>query len=392
MKTLSILGSTGSIGRSCLRVVEKFPDRFHVVGLAAGTNIALLAEQIEKFQPEVVSVSNHASIEVLSHHLGSGPCRALPRIRAGPEGLLEVATHPGTQMVVSAIVGIAGLMPTSQAIRCGKTVALANKEILVVAGEPVMEAARQHQVDILPIDSEHSAIHQCLRSGRHEELRRIILTASGGPFRDWPPSRLAEVTPEMALQHPTWNMGHRVSIDSATLMNKGFEVLEAKWLFGIPVEHISVLIHPQSIIHSMVEFVDGSIMAQLGVTDMRHPIQYALSYPQRIETPPPGLELSKLQRLDFEEPDLEKFPCLALAFHAAQQQGGLPCAMNAADEVAVEAFLRRKIRFMEIPQIIKQVFDRHSRRQDLASIEMVLEFDQAVRKETRRIIERDYTH
>jgi 1-deoxy-D-xylulose-5-phosphate reductoisomerase len=261
-----------------------------------------------------------------------------------------------------------------------------------VAGEPVMEAARQHQVEILPIDSEHSAIHQCLRSGRHEELRRVILTASGGPFRDWPPSRLNEVTPEMALQHPTWNMGRRVTVDSATLMNKGFEVLEAKWLFGIPVERISVLIHPQSIVHSMVEFIDGSIVAQLGVTDMCHPIQYALSHPERLETPLPGLELSKLQRLDFEEPNLEKFPCLALAFRAARQQNGIPCAMNAADEVAVEAFLRRKIRFREIPRIIARVIDLHSRGQDLASIEMVLEFDQAVRKETRRIIERDYTH
>jgi 1-deoxy-D-xylulose-5-phosphate reductoisomerase len=392
MKTLSILGSTGSIGRSCLKVVEKFPDRFHVVGLAAGNNIALLAEQIERFQPEVVSVLNPASIEALSHHLKSGPSRVLPRILAGPEGLLEVATNSKTQMVVSAIVGIAGLKPTYQAICCGKTIALANKEILVVAGEPVMEAARQHQVEILPIDSEHSAIHQCLRSGRHEELRRVILTASGGPFRDWPPSRLNEVTPEMALQHPTWNMGRRVTVDSATLMNKGFEVLEAKWLFGIPVERISVLIHPQSILHSMVEFIDGSIVAQLGVTDMCHPIQYALSHPERLETPLSGLGLSKLQRLDFEEPNWETFPCLALAFRAARQQNGIPCAMNAADEVAVEAFLRRKIRFMEIPRIIERVIDLHSPGQDLASIEMVLEFDQAVRKETRRIIERDYTH
>jgi 1-deoxy-D-xylulose-5-phosphate reductoisomerase len=282
-------------------------------------------------------------------------------------------------------------MPTYRAICCGKTIALANKEILVAAGELVMDAARQHHATILPIDSEHSAIHQCLRSGRHDELRRIILTASGGPFRGWPISGLRDVTPEMALQHPTWNMGHRVTIDSATLMNKGFEVLEAQWLFGIPVERISVLIHPQSIVHSMVEFIDGSVIAQLGETDMRYPIQYALSYPQRLETPLASLEFGRLQRLEFEEPDLEKLPCLELAFHAARQQGGLPCALNAADEVAVEEFLNGRIRFTDIHRVVEQVLAPHSR-QYLARIEEVLDFDQAVRIETRQIIDRDYIH
>ena len=385
------MGSTGSIGRSCLEVVEKFPDLYHVVGLAAGDNIALLAEQIQKFHPQIVSVSKPASVELLSHKLASDCSGTSPRIVGGPEGLLEVATHPESQVIVSAIVGTTGLMPTYQAICRGKTIALANKEILVVAGELVMEAAKRHEATILPIDSEHSAIHQCLRSGRHEELRRIILTASGGPFRAWPTSKLMDVTPEMALRHPTWNMGHRVTIDSATLMNKGFEVLEAQWLFGIPAERISILIHPQSIVHSMVEFRDGSIIAQLGVTDMRHTIQYALSYPQRLETPLAGLEISGLRRLDFEEPDLERFPCLGLASRAAHQQGGFAGALNAADEVAVEAFLRGRIRFTDINQVVKRILDGHTRNQ-LACIEDVLEFDRAVRKETRRIIERDYIH
>lgn len=391
MKTLSILGSTGSIGRSCLKVVEKFPDRYRVVGLAAGDNINLLAEQISTFHPLIVSVSNPSSVDLLHHKLSSVCREKLPLIVGGPEGLLEVATHPESQVIVSAIVGTTGLMATYQAIRNGKTIALANKEILVVAGELVTEAARRFGATILPIDSEHSAIHQCLRSGRSEELRRILLTASGGPFREWPAGQLKDVTPKMALQHPTWNMGHRVTIDSATLMNKGFEVLEAQWLFGIPVNRISVLIHPQSIVHSMVEFRDGSIIAQLGATDMFHPIQYALSYPQRLETPLAGLELCRLQRLEFEEPDLERFPCLGLAFRAAEQQGGLASALNAADEVAVEAFLGGRIRFTDIHQVVKQVLDGHTCQQ-LRSIEDVLDFDRTVRNETQRIIERDFIH
>jgi 1-deoxy-D-xylulose-5-phosphate reductoisomerase len=391
MKALSILGSTGSIGRSCLKVIEKFPEQYRVVGLAAGNNTALLARQIEKFRPRIVSVSNPASVDPLSRELATHCSRNSLRVVGGKEGLLEVATHPDAQVIVSAIVGTAGLMPTYRAICCGKTIALANKEILVAAGELVMEAARQHHATILPIDSEHSAIHQCLRSGTHDELRRIILTASGGPFRGWPISRLRDVTPEMALQHPTWNMGHRVTIDSATLMNKGFEVLEAQWLFGIPVERISVLIHPQSIVHSMVEFIDGSVIAQLGAADMRYPIQYALSYPQRLETPLASLEFGRLQRLEFEEPDFERLPCLELAFHAARQQGGLPCALNAADEVAVEEFLKGRIRFTDIHRVVEQVLAPHSR-QHLARIEEVLDFDQAVRKETRQIINKDYIH
>ncbi|HVN81672.1 MAG TPA: 1-deoxy-D-xylulose-5-phosphate reductoisomerase [Terriglobia bacterium] len=391
MKPLSILGSTGSIGRSCLKVIEEFPERYRVVGLAAGNNLSLLTRQIEKFRPQIVSVSNPASVDLLSRELAIHRSKNSLRVVGGKEGLLEVATHPEAQVIVSAIVGTAGLKPTYRAICCGKTIALANKEILVAAGELVMEAARKHHSTILPIDSEHSAIHQCLRSGTNDELRRIILTASGGPFRGWSIKGLRDVTPEMALRHPTWNMGRRVTIDSATLMNKGFEVLEAQWLFGIPVDRISVLIHPQSIVHSMVEFIDGSVIAQLGATDMRYPIQYALSFPQRLETPLASLEFSQLHRLEFEEPDLSKLPCLELAFRAARQQGGLPCALNAADEVAVEEFLKGRIRFTDIHRVVEQVLAPYSRRH-LADIEEVLEFDQAVRKETHEIIDRDYVH
>jgi 1-deoxy-D-xylulose-5-phosphate reductoisomerase len=390
MKGLSILGSTGSIGRNCLRVIEDFDSDFRVVGLAAGNNIGLLAEQIQKFQPAIVSVSKDVFIPPLLHQLRRLPGRYRPRVVSGLDGLIEVATHPETSLIVSAIVGVTGLLPTFEAIRCGKSIALANKEILVVAGELIKEAARRNKVNILPIDSEHNAIHQCLRSGRKREVRRIILTASGGPFREFSPRQMKTVTPEMALKHPTWNMGNRVTIDSATLMNKGFEVLEAKWLFDLSVDKISVLIHPQSTVHSMVEFVDGSVIAQLGVTDMRHPIQYALTYPERRATRNHNLDFSKVRKLEFMVPDLGKFPCLDLAYRAAREMGAQPCALNASDEVAVDTFLKGKIRFMVIPKIIEKMMDLSNGQSKFSKMHEILEYDGMVRKETQRLIERDH--
>lgn len=390
MKGLSILGSTGSIGRNCLRVIEDFGSDFRVVGLAAGNNIGLLAEQIQKFQPAIVSVSKDVFIPPLLHQLRRLPGRYKPRVVSGLDGLIEVATHPETSLIVSAIVGVTGLLPTFEAIRCGKSIALANKEILVVAGELVREAARRNKVNILPIDSEHNAIHQCLRSGRKKEVHRVILTASGGPFREFSPRQMKTVTPEMALKHPTWNMGNRVTIDSATLMNKGFEVLEAKWLFDLPVDKISVLIHPQSTVHSMVEFVDGSVIAQLGVTDMRHPIQYALTYPERRATRNHSLDFSKVRKLEFMVPDLGKFPCLDLAYRAAREMGAQPCALNASDEVAVDTFLKGKIRFMVIPKIIEKMMDLSNGQSKFSRVHEILEYDGMVRKETQRLIERDH--
>jgi 1-deoxy-D-xylulose-5-phosphate reductoisomerase len=392
MKGVSILGSTGSIGQSCLRVIEDLDGDFRVVGLAAGNNIRLLAEQIHKFQPAIVSVSKNSFILPLLHQLSRLPKGYKPKIVSGLEGLTAVATHPESALTVSAIVGITGLLPTFEAIQSRKSIALANKEILVVAGELVKAAARRNKVNILPIDSEHNAIHQCLRSGRKKEVRRVILTASGGPFRELSPRQMRTVTPAMALKHPTWNMGTRVTIDSATLMNKGFEVLEAKWLFDLPVEKISVLIHPQSIVHSMVEFVDGSVIAQLGVTDMRHPIRYALTYPERRPTYNHSLDFSKVSRLEFMTPDHGKFPCLDLAYRAARDLGALPCALNAADEVAVDKFLRGKIRFMVIPKILERMMNLSNGQSKFSKVDEILEYDGAVRKETERLIEKDYVH
>jgi 1-deoxy-D-xylulose-5-phosphate reductoisomerase len=380
MKRIAILGSTGSIGRSTLSVVQSFPKRFQVVTLAAGRNLELAAEQARHWRPRVVSVASQSEAEALRSQLISSGLNGI-EVCHGPAGNVRVATHPEVDFVVSAIVGVAGLEATYEAIRAGKTVGLANKECLVAAGELITAESRRQNKPLLPIDSEHNAVHQCLRGGRTEEVRRIWLTASGGPFLDTPISEFGEITVEQALNHPTWKMGNRITIDSATLMNKGFEVIEACRLFNLPPEQVSVIVHPQSTIHSLVEFVDGSILAQLSRTDMRLPILYALTYPERI---PSGLNfsLSDLRHLDFSPPDMEKFPCLRLAYEAAEAGGGKTVALNAADEVAVSAFLEGSIGFQQIPLIIEEIVAETPVGR-LESIREVLEVDQRARGSAR---------
>ena len=383
MKRISILGSTGSIGRQCLDVVESLPGRFEVVGLAAGSNVPLVVEQILRHRPAVVSVSTEEGARqvcaALEAHSSAEKDAAWPEIFFGAEGIERVAMHPDAQMVLSATVGVVGLPATYKAIQCGKDIALANKEVLVAAGEVVMAAVARHKVALLPVDSEHNAIHQCLRAGEHNEVKRLVLTASGGPFRETPFAELANVTPKQALAHPNWKMGQRITIDSATMMNKGFEVIEAHWLFGVELDRVQVVIHPQSTIHSMVEYVDGSILAQLGPTDMRMPIQYALTYPARIASKGCALDWSALRKLDFEEVPAKKFPCLSLAREAARIGGPLPCALNAADEVAVAAFLENRLEFLGIARVVEYVLERMPRK-PLGSIEDVLAADAEARR------------
>jgi len=388
VKTLAILGSTGSIGRQTLQVVESLPERFRVVALAAGGNLEELAGQIARHRPELVSVGDAAKAAELRERLGS-PANGrtgLPEIQHGREGLLSVATHPDAAVVVSAAVGVVGLEATYAAVQAGKRVALSNKEVLVAAGALVMAAAKTKGVELLPVDSEHNAIHQCLRAGRPCEVRRLILTASGGPFRRTPMAQMAQASPEQALAHPNWRMGRRITIDSATLVNKGFEVIEAHWLFGIDSKRIDVVIHPQSTIHSMVEYVDGSILAQLGPTDMRMPIRYALTYPEREGSN--GLELNwdALRRLDFEKVPPRKFPCLRLARRALEEGGAQTCALNAADEIAVEAFLERRLPFSGIARVIEGVLD-HMPKVALNSIADVLAADSEARRLARQEVE-----
>ena len=361
MKQLSILGSTGSIGRQCLSVVESLPGRFGVVALAAGANLEELLGQIERHQPEVVSVGDAKRADELSQLLEEKGIARKPEIHHGREGMLAVGTHSKADIVVSAAVGVVGLEATYEAVKLGKTVALSNKEVLVAAGELVMAAAKEAGRELLPVDSEHNALHQCLRAGAHAEVRRLVLTASGGPFRKTPLAKLASVTPEQALAHPNWRMGNRITIDSATMMNKGFEVIEAHWLFGMKGEQIDVVVHPQSTIHSMVEFVDGSVLAQLGPTDMRMPIQYALTYPGRVASKEVALDWTALKRLDFEKASTRRFPCLRLAREAMRKGGAFPCALNAADEVAVSAFLDRRLPFLGIAEVIERVLARTAR-------------------------------
>jgi len=361
VKQLAILGSTGSIGRQSLSVVEALPGRFGVVALAAGTNLEELAGQIERHKPEVVTVGDAKKADELATLLRTKGISPLPSIHHGREGMLAVATHTKADIVISAAVGVVGLEATYEAVKLGKTVALSNKEVLVAAGELVMAAANKAGRELLPVDSEHNAVHQCLRGGTHGEVRRLVLTASGGPFRKTPLATLALATPEQALAHPNWRMGNRITIDSATMMNKGFEVIEAHWLFGMRPDQIEVVIHPQSTIHSMVEFVDGSVLAQLGPTDMRMPIQYALTYPERVATNQVALDWAKLRRLDFEKASTRRFPCLRLAREAMKKGGALPCALNAADEVAVAAFLERRLPFPGIAEVIESVLERTPR-------------------------------
>ncbi len=385
MKSISILGSTGSIGTNALRVIDAFPDAFCAVGLAGGRNIADLASQVQAVRPVIVSCWDRESADDLQALLRSrGHDTEGTRFVHGREGNIEVACHPAADMVLSAISGAAGLVPTHSALEAGKSIALANKETLVMAGRLMMDRARQKGVEILPVDSEHNAIHQCLRGGRRREVRRLILTASGGPFLKTPRDQMPSVTPGQALNHPTWNMGRKITIDSATLMNKGLEVIEASWLFGVPPEEIEVTVHPQSIVHSMVEFVDGSILAHLGLTDMRLAIQYALSYPERWNSPLPSLDISKLGRLEFEKPDREKFRCLNLAYAALAQGGTAPAALNAANEVAVDLFLNDAIGFHRIPEVIESVLASHAGGRD-DSLESILEADAWGRREAQRL-------
>jgi 1-deoxy-D-xylulose-5-phosphate reductoisomerase len=348
---IAILGSTGSIGQSALAVVAAHPDRLKVVVLAAGENAELLARQIDAVQPEAVAVASEAACADLRARLDGASVNVLP---VGADGLLAAATYPGVDIVLCASSGTAGLEAALVALGEGRTLALANKEVLVMAGALMVEAARRHGATILPVDSEHNAIHQCLDGRQAGDVRRLILTASGGPFRSMSAADLQRVTPEDALRHPTWRMGRKITIDSATLMNKGLEVIEARWLFDMPADRIEVVVHPQSIVHSMVEFCDGSILAQLGVTDMRLPIQYAFSYPARWAAPVAPLDITRAGTLEFHPPDLERFPSLRLAYRALEHGGAWPVVLNAANEVAVDAFLNGRLPFVDIPRLIER--------------------------------------
>jgi len=418
MKNVSILGSTGSIGRQTLSVIESLPNQFNVVALAAGNNLDGFLRQIVRHHPDVVSLSTPQLADELTSRLREQNLRPFPAIHHGREGMLAVATHPSAGIVVSAAVGVVGLEATYEAVKLGRTVALSNKEVLVAAGELVMAAAGQAGRELLPVDSEHNAVHQCLRAGRrssqigesdsplarvrseergtclpstgqqspvigrgslYPEVRRLVLTASGGPFRKTPLQELAHVTVDQALAHPNWRMGNRITIDSATMMNKGFEVIEAHWLFDVRPDQIDVVIHPQSTVHSMVEFIDGSIVAQLGPTDMRMPIQYALTYPDRLASNQWELDWTKLRRLDFEKVSTRRFPCLRLAREALKKGGALPCALNAADEVAVAAFLDHRMPFLAIPETIERVLAR-TPRVGFSSIDDVLAADAEARR------------
>jgi 1-deoxy-D-xylulose-5-phosphate reductoisomerase len=382
LKKLAVLGSTGSIGRNVLDIVRQFPEKFRIVGLAAGRNLPLLAEQIRDFRPTMVSVQDRDLAAELATFLPAGNHT---RIVSGLAGAQEVAASTQADIVVSAMVGAVGLEPTLTAIRQGITVALANKETLVTAGPLVMATARKHQVPIIPIDSEHSAIFQAIQGNQPKDIRRLWITASGGPFLRKTREELARVTAAEALKHPNWSMGPKITIDSATLMNKGLEVIEASVLFQLPPERIEVHVHPQSIIHSLVEYIDGSVIAQLGIPDMRVPISYALAYPERLPLTLPALDLFQVGQLNFEPPDLERFPCLGLAFQALAAGGDMPAVLNAANEVAVAAFLEKTIAFPDIAQIIAEVMAAHTV-QPLSSLEQVLAVDQEAREAARTII------
>ena len=383
MKRIAILGSTGSIGRSTLSVAASYPDRFRIVALAAGGNLEMAFEQARQWRPRVISMAAEPAADVLRRRLHQAGFNEI-EVVCGAAGTVKVATHPEVDFVVSAIVGVAGLEATYAAVRAGKIVGVANKECLVAAGELITAESRRQGKPLLPIDSEHNAVHQCLRGGRMEEVERIWLTASGGPFLNTPRSEFSSITVAQALNHPTWKMGKRITIDSATLMNKGFEVIEACRLFHIPPSKVGVIVHPQSSIHSLVEFIDGSILAQFSVTDMRLPILYALTYPERIQSDM-RFPMSNLRHLDFCPPDMSKFPCLRLAYEAAEAGGAKTVALNAADEVAVAAFLEGMIGFDEIPRIIEDVVSASDAGR-LASIEQVLGADSEARRHAGRLV------
>lgn len=381
-RSLSLLGATGSIGVSTLDVVRCFPERYSVKAMAAGNNVTLFARQIQEFSPEIISIKNEKKVAELR--------RLIPEYQGeicwGAEGNRQVAIHGETDVVLSAIVGAAGLLPTLAAIEAGKDIALANKETLVMAGSVVIEAVGRNKVTLLPVDSEHSAIFQALQGGRREDLKKILLTASGGPFRGRHKEELGNISPEQALAHPNWEMGRKISIDSATLMNKGLEVIEAKWLFDVTPEEIEVIVHPQSIIHSAVEYLDGSILAQLGIPNMRIPIAYALSYPERMELGLKPLSLTDCQTLQFFQPDRTTFPALQLAYDALHAGGVVPAVLNAANEVAVDAFLNCRLKFLQITETVAKTMDIVPHEGD--SLEAVLAADEIARKEAERIIQK----
>jgi 1-deoxy-D-xylulose-5-phosphate reductoisomerase len=381
MKSIIILGSTGSIGTNTLDIVQRFPEDFRVVGLTAGGNVEKLEAQIRAFNPQVVAVSTESSAAALRTR-----CAGLPvEILAGEEGIAQVAAMPGAELVISAIVGAAGLLPTLAAIRSGKHIALANKEPMVMAGKLMQEEARKHGVRIFPVDSEHSAIFQSLEGHRLEDVRRLILTASGGALWTLTKAQLQDVTPERALQHPNWKMGSKITIDSATLMNKGLEVVEARWLFDIGESRIDVLIHRESIIHSLVEYEDRSMIAQLGLPDMRTPISYAMRYPERMSLDLPSLDLTEIGKLTFCKPDHDRFPCLNLGYESLRIGGTMPAAMNAANEVAVDAFLNGGLRFIEIADVIRHTMHAHTHR-EITGLEDALEADRWAREKAGSLV------
>ena len=381
MKSIIILGSTGSIGNNTLDIVRRFPEEFRVVGLTAGSNIDKLEAQIRQFKPQAVAVSTESSAALLRNR-----CTDLPvEIMAGEEGITQVASVLDAELVISAIVGAAGLVPTLSAIRTGKHIALANKEPMVMAGKLMQDEARKHGVRIFPVDSEHSAIFQSLEGHRIEDVRRVILTASGGALWTVPQEQLMHVTPERALQHPNWKMGSKITIDSATLMNKGLEVVEARWLFNIPESNIDVLVHRESIIHSLVEYSDRSMIAQLGLPDMRTPISYAMRYPARMTLDLPSLDLTEIGQLTFCKPDHDRFPCLNLGYESLRIGGTMPAAMNAANEIAVEAFLNHGLGFGEIHQVIRSTMEAHAQ-QEITCLDDALESDRWAREKAESLV------
>ena len=388
MKTVTILGSTGSIGKSTLDVIRRNRDQYRVFALVAGQNVDELAAQILEFLPEVVVTATDEVLAQLRDRLAESALsqRAWPHLGAGPEARVAAATAEEVEFVMSAIVGVAGMEATHAAARMGKTIGLANKELLVASGALLMATAARHGAELIPVDSEHNGAHQCLRAGLRAEVTRLILTASGGPFWNQPRETLRNVTPEQALNHPTWRMGKRISLDSATMMNKGFEVIEACWLFGFKPSEVDVVIHPQSKVHAMVEYIDGSVLAQIATTDMRMPIQYALTYPNRKPAPVPRLEWNEVRRWEFHPPDFGKFPLLKLAYRAQETGGSATCTLNSADEVALESFLRSEILFPQIAEVVEETLERMGS-QPMASVADVLEIDSQSRAAARTIIE-----